>query len=172
MATMITVEQVREFLDYDPDTGGFSWRRARSNVKQGSVAGCTALHGYTVIRLLGKLHLAHRLAWLHHYGEEPPPLIDHINEDKSDNRIANLRKANKALNAQNKRSAQRNNKSSGLLGVAFLPHVSKFTAYINANGKRKYLGLFEEKEDAHAAYLKEKQTMHAGAIVETRDSDA
>lgn len=161
----IEATRLRELLDYDTETGIFRWRCNRSNVKAGSVAGCPAPTGYTVIRLFKRLHLAHRLAWLHHHGENPPELIDHINGIKTDNRIANLRPSDKVSNGQNRRTCQTNNKSSGFLGVALIPHTGKYTAYINVRGKRKYMGLFEKKEDAYAAYLNEKRRLHQGSTI-------
>lgn len=109
--------------------------------------------------------LAHRLAWMHFYQEDPPKLIDHINGEKTNNRIKNLRAGDKVLNAQNQRRAQANNKSSGLLGVAFIRHVRKFAAYIDKGGQRKYLGWFDDKSEAHAAYLKAKRELHEGCTI-------
>jgi len=162
----LTRDRLKELLHYDIDSGKFTWRNNRSNVKEGATAGCLSLNGYILIRIDRKLHLAHRLAWLYHYGDANiPRLIDHINGDKTDNRISNLRPATKVLNGQNRRSAQSNNKSSGLLGVAYISHTRKFTAYIDKGGKRKYLGLFERKEDAHEAYLLAKRVLHEGCTI-------
>ena len=166
MESKITAAQVRHLLSYDAMSGVFTWRENRSNVKAGAVAGCKNVHGYLVIRLFGKLRLAHRLAWLHHYGDEGmPALLDHINGDKADNRIANLRAATKVINGQNRRTAQTNNKSSGLLGVAWLERVQKFMAYIDVGGKRRYLGLHSDKAVAHQVYLDAKRKIHEGCTI-------
>ena len=161
-----TQARIKELLCYDTESGQFTWRENRSNVKAGAVAGCLSLNGYILIRIDRRLCLAHRLAWIYCNGDvETPGLIDHINGVKTDNRIANLRAASKVLNGQNRRAAQANNKSSGLLGVAYIGHTGKFTAYIDKDGRRKYLGLFEKKEDAHNAYLCAKRDMHEGCTI-------
>lgn len=161
-----TQARIKTLLHYDQDSGRFTWRENRSNVKAGAVAGCLALNGYILIRIDRKLSLAHRLAWIYCNGDgDTPALIDHINGDKTDNRIENLRAATKVMNGQNRRTAQSNNKSSGMLGVAYISHTRKFTAYIDKNGKRKYLGLFEKKEDAHNAYLRAKRDLHEGCTI-------
>lgn len=163
---VVTKSVLQELLDYRPETGVFSWKVNRSNVKAGTVTGCKTVNGYLFIRLFKKCWLAHRLAWIYCYGHETlPPLIDHINGDKTDNRIDNLRPGTKVTNGQNRHGAQANNASSGLLGVAWLAHVEKFTAYINFDGRRKYLGLFEDKHEAHSAYLKAKRELHEGCTI-------
>lgn len=161
----LTIPLLRELLDYDPDTGIFRWAVNRSNVKAGTVTGCKANNGYTIIRICGRAMLAHRLAWMHFYQEMPPDLIDHIDGDRANNRIKNLRSATKVVNGQNRRNAQANNKSSGLLGVSFIRHMKKFTAYIDVGGNRTYLGWFEDKHEAHAAYLKAKRELHDGFAI-------
>ena len=161
-----TQSRVKELLSYDANSGLFFWTKNRSNVKAGAVAGCTSKNGYTLIRIDKKLFLAHRLAWIYCNGDDSvPDLIDHINGNKTDNRIENLRPATKVLNGQNRRAAQANNASSGLLGVAYISHTKKFTAYINKDERRQYLGLFENKEDAHEAYINAKRLLHEGCVI-------
>jgi hypothetical protein len=161
----LTIPLLRQLLDYDPDTGIFTWAVDRSNVKAGTQTGRIAVNGYIIIRICGKARLAHRLAWMHFYQEDAPPLIDHINGNKTHNSIHNLRSGTKVTNGQNRRRAQANNMSSGLLGVSFIPHVKKFTAYIDKDGTRTYLGWFEDKNEAHAAYLEEKRRVHEGCTI-------
>lgn len=166
MSEKLTSEAIRKLLRYDHSNGIFTWRENRSNVKAGAVAGCRNIAGYIVIRIFRKLHLAHRLAWLYHFGDAgTPPLIDHVNGDKADNRIANLRAATKVINGQNRHRAQSNNLSSGLLGVAWIKHTRKYAAYINVNGKRQYLGLHSDKTVAHKAYLDAKRKAHEGCTI-------
>ena len=113
----LTAERLREVLDYGPDTGVFTWKiRTNSRVKVGDVAGALRPDGYIQISIDGRLHRAHRLAWLYVTGESPPDQIDHINGVRDDNRIANLRLATSAENKQNLRRAKSRNKT-GFLGV-------------------------------------------------------
>lgn len=154
----LTADRLRELLDYCPDTGVFTWRvRAAKCVKVGDVAGRFDAYGYWRIQIDGRKHLAHRLAWLYTTGEFPPDQIDHINGDRSDNRIANLRAATDAENKHNRRKPN-SNTTSGYLGVS--PRYGKFRAQIWLDGKGKHIGSFGSPEEAHAAYLKAKRELH------------
>ena len=133
-------------LDYNPLTGIFTWRvKVNSRAKAGAVAGSQS-RGYWVIRVAGKLHGAHRLAWFFVYGEWPKQ-IDHINGIQSDNRIANLRLATNAQNAQNSRCRNR----AGFKGVS--PKKGKWRATIKHDGRSIQIGTFASPEEAHAAYV-------------------
>src|SRR5678815_1371348 len=89
----------RDCLSYDAETGNLRWKvRPTTNVAVGDIAGCADHRGYRLVRLDRKLHLVHRVAWALHYGAWPAVEIDHINLDKGDNRIANLRLALRAQN--------------------------------------------------------------------------
>lgn len=173
---MITAEEVRELLDYDPETGVFTWReRSRKMCKSdrarnawnsklaGKIAGSLNALGYVTIALHKHAYYAHRLAWLHVYGRWPKAETDHRNEVKSDNRISNLREASSALNKQNRRRACRGN-TSGLRGVCWFNQTRKWHAQICVNGKKVHLGYFDCKHEAHAAYLKAKAKFHSGYI--------
>lgn len=121
--------------------------------------------GYVVIMIDGKSYQAHRLAWLYIYEKWPDNMIDHLNTIRDDNRITNLRDVEHNINIQNQRRAQKNNKSAGLLGVTFNKLAQKYVAQIKLNGKNKYLGLFDNAEDAHEAYLEAKRQYHAGCTI-------
>lgn len=150
-------------LCYDPNSGELRWvtpRRGRSLGK----AGCSTPSGYVVITYAGERHYAHRIAWAIQTGEFPTGIIDHIDGDRSNNRISNLRITDAVGNAQNQRAAQRNN-TSGLIGAHYNSRVSKWTSRIRAPGGRKFLGYFDTPEEAHEAYLRAKRELHTTCTI-------
>lgn len=153
----MTAEVLRSLLDYDASTGRFLWLKSTGAAKEGAEAGGLSSTGYVRIAIFGKRYQAHQLAWLHQYSEWPGEL-DHINGDKADNRIANLRKAHRDENLQNQRKAHSNNKA-GILGVS-LTKRGRFVVMIQSGGERKYLGSYATAEEAEAAYLKAKREEH------------
>lgn len=156
----LTQEWLKELLHYDPETGAFKWLVDRSSRhKAGSMAGSFNSKGYLQIMIQRRNYLAHRLAWLYMTGSWPEDQVDHRDLNKANNRWSNLRAANDSQNQQNK-AATRNVGSSGLLGVTWSKAARKWAAQIKVNGKRIYLGLFVEAEDAHQAYLAAKRELH------------
>jgi HNH endonuclease/AP2 domain len=161
---MITSEILRKNLSYDSCTGVFiwldrPWLKSNLNAKyRGKIAGFVNKVGYRYIHIGGALHLAHRLAWIYVYGGQPPRFIDHMNGQKDDNRIKNLRLATKSQNGMN-RGAQRNN-TSGFKGVYWHKQVGKWNAYIKLRGRRHSLGLFEDISAAAAAYRAAAHRLH------------
>ena len=155
---MLTRERLRQLLSYDEDTGVFHWANPVSTaVRQGQIAGRKLNTGYWQIMVDSRRYQAHRLAWLWAYGEFPPNEIDHVNGDRSDNRLVNLRPATKAENQQNV-GARKTNKC-GFMGAS--PHMSgRWTAQIKHGGKKYYLGLYGTPEAAHAAYKAAKAELH------------
>lgn len=142
----LSIDYVRDILDYLPATGEFRWRVSKGRrVRAGAVAGSID-DGYVVIRIDGKKYRAHRLAWLLTYGEWPSGLIDHRNQLPADNRISNLRVATESENQAN--SSARTNKT-GLKGVRRDKHGSW-----RAKLCGKELGSYRSPEDAHNAYMK------------------
>ena len=154
---LLTAEELRKLLDYNPETGEFYWKVDRVCIHAGTKAGIVHHRGYVTITIKGKSYLAHRLAWLHYYGEWPANdmyQIDHINGNRADNRIINLRLATKSNNASNRKVPICN--TSGVIGVAFSAKAKRWIAYINAGEydstfrgrKRIHLGSFIDFESA------------------------
>ena len=165
-----TAEQVRELLDYDPETGVFVWKAreakwfcsehamvAWNRKNAGKVAG-TKTGGYVDIRIQGQAYGAHRLAWLYITGVWPPEMIDHIDRNPSSNKIANLRLASCTQNLQN---AKRNpGKYSRHTGVSWNVVNGKWQSHIRANGKKMNLGYYDNERVAAEAYLTAKELLH------------
>lgn len=140
-------------LSYDPDTGLFKWAETARRGFVGRQAGCFCPRdGYIRIRIDGKLELAHRLAWNMHYPDNPvtpDEQIDHINHNRTDNRICNLRKASNTENSRNA-SIGRNN-TSGALGVWFEKRRNKWSVEIKVDRKKIHIGQFDNFDEAVAA---------------------
>jgi hypothetical protein len=160
----ITAETLRALLDYEPDTGIFWWRVQLSRrVKVGAIAGTVNCDGYICIKVNGMQFKAHRLAWLHTHGMWPDHQIDHINGNRADNRIANLRDVSQFTNMQNQVRPRMDN-TSGFLGVSLDKRDKRWRAGIRINGRRQHIGLFDTAVEAHVAYLAAKLQLHPGDI--------
>jgi hypothetical protein len=157
---ILTQERLKELLNYDPATGVFTWRiPVRANVKAGQRAGSIHPKGYVIISVDKRLTKAHRLAWLYVHGEMPPAELDHINRIPNDNRIANLRLADRYINTQNT-GLQKNN-TSGYRGVTWHKSQQKWRARISIQGKMNELGYFHSKEDAAKRYEEVARVHHS-----------
>lgn len=158
----LTAERLRELLHYDPETGVFTWKtKPGRRIRLGAQAG-SAAQGYLEIGVCGGRYRAHRLAWLYVYGVWPKHDIDHIDGNRANNAIANLRDVTRAVNIQNMRRPKPGNKS-GYLGVA--PCSSRWSAQVHVAGKKRHLGVFDTPELAHAAYVEAKRRLHEGCTL-------
>ena len=156
----LTAARLRELLDYNQETGAFTWRKNVSSTgRHGEMAGCANRAGYIVIRVEKRLYTAHRLAYLHVNGSWPTGNIDHIDMNKSNNQWRNLRPASKSENGQNKRAPQKNG-TSGFLGVYWSKRQQAWGAKAVAQGKQHHGGFHATPELAHAAYIALKRKVH------------
>jgi len=147
---MITQQELKELLDYNKDTGIFTWKQSRGGLaRKGSRAGSIESKGYYQITLKQKLYMAHRLAWLYVHGSFPDNFIDHINGIRTDNRIENLRDVTKGQNQRNQKKYTTN--KSGIVGVSWHKQHQKWYANIQVNKKTMFLGLFKDIKDAENA---------------------
>ena len=156
MTQPLSLEYLRSLLNYDPDTGVFAWRVTRSNVKAGMRAGGLMQHGYRTISVVRHRYYEHRLVWLYVHERWPTLDIDHINGNRADNRLANLREVTRRVNLENQWLARRDSKS-GLRGVHWSASHKAFLAQLQVRGRNVYLGQFDTAEEAHQAYLDAKR---------------
>lgn len=141
---------MKEVLSYCKESGVFTWLDPPSRrVKIGDVAGAVNKDGYVLIQICNKSFRAHRLAWFYAYGEWPVGQVDHINRNRSDNRINNLRITTNQGNSKNK-SKPKNN-TSGVPGVSWRKDRNKWQARIGVDFKQKSLGFYDDFDDAVAA---------------------
>lgn len=149
---MVTQQQLKKLLHYDPETGKFTWLESKRGRRP------LSRRVYSSLRIDGRQYLTHRLAWIYVNGDIPDGIeVDHINGDPADNRIANLRLATRAQNHANRRLSNTN--KAGLKGVHTTKH-GRCAARINHMGKRYWLGRFDTAEEAHAAYVSAAKRLH------------
>ena len=125
---------------------------------KGSHSICEDKDGYLTIGINKKLYRTHRVVWMYVHGSFPDGDLDHINRNKKDNRIENLRVVTKSQNRQNI-TAHKNNKS-GMKGVWLHKQTKRWCSTIGLNSKNKYLGSFSTKEEAQAAYMAASKVLH------------
>lgn len=159
------IEQLKRELTYDPETGLFWWKKkGRGSRRQVTrPAGYINEIGCVCIGLSKRVYKAHRLAWLYVHGCWPTE-IDHINGNRSDNRIANLREVTHTQNMQNRPKLPTN--TSGFKGVN--RNGSRWIARIMVNKKRVHLGRFDTLEEAYQVYLQAAQKFHGQFSSELR----
>lgn len=145
--TEVTVEKFKEYFDYDHTTGILTLIKARGRKdtpRVGKQAGWVTQKGYLGIIFRRKFYAIHRLGWFMHYGVWPQDQIDHINRDKQDNRIENLRVVDNRTNQHNTASFNG--------GAFWQKHANKWRSQIKVNGKTISLGYFDSETDARNAY--------------------
>lgn len=134
---MLTIEEINKFFTYNPNTGIIINKINRGVAKKGDQAGSVDSKGYLRIRRKQKFYSMHRIAWVLHYGDWPKGQIDHINGNRQDNRIKNLRVVTQKINNRNIQLSSRNR--TGIFGVRWKPKDKAYHVYIGT-GVDTYLG--------------------------------
>jgi hypothetical protein len=166
---LITQEFVKECFNYSPETGVLTRAKRTSNrVNVGDVSGYKNHHGYLMVQVGGVLCSVHRVAWMYVNGVWPSGHLDHINRDRTDNKISNLRDVTPAENQHNSRIPKNN--TSGHIGVNWNCEINKWVAKICLNCKQTYLGCFEKLEDAVLAYKTASLKMHPKRLENMSDA--
>lgn len=155
---MITQEWLKEFTTYKD--GELWWKTKFTNAcKIDKPIGSDKGNGYLVFRVGGKVYRVHRAIWCYHYGEWPTVDVDHINGNRSDNRIENLRLATRTQNNYNRSSTP--GSSSKYKGV-YKRRGNKWVAEIWKNKKKYYLGSFDCEVEAAKTYDKKSMELCEG----------
>lgn len=148
---MLTAEELRQLVHYDPATGHFTWLQSKYQpYRIGNRAGSRMNTGYRRIFIGEKAFTEHRLAWLYMTGQWPERHIDHINGNRTDNRFENLRDVSRSTNLHN---IQSSNKGALSIYRGVSPQGGKWTMQIMVNGKRVRVPGFDTEEDAARCYI-------------------
>jgi len=148
-----------EYFSYDAESGIILWKKnpGKRNLLN-KEAGSLRPDGYRHIAINGKCVLSHRVAWFLHYNCWPEKYIDHIDGNKINNNIKNLREADVFENAYN--SLTPKNNTSGVKNVYWNKQKSKWMARINLKGKCKFIGLFDDLDLAELAVMEAREKLH------------
>jgi hypothetical protein len=151
---------LEKVLRYDANTGLLYWTTYIYRIKKpGDLAGHQNASGYIEIRFDRKNYQGHRVAWYLHTGEDPGVLqVEHIDTNRSNNKIDNLRLASSAQNSWN--TGKKSGTTSKYKGVAFYARYGKWISQIRANGKTTHLGYFTDELEAHRTYCLAAVEMH------------
>lgn len=159
----ITQRELKKKLDYCPKSGIFTWIQApRGSRGKGCLAGhVDSSHGYVTIRINKEKYYAHRLAWLYMYGVVPEE-IDHINHDRQDNSITNLRNGTHQDNVNNRLYSNQ----SGIVGITRDNERNTWVASTTINGKTKRLGRFASIDEAYKELIDNGVTPRRSACID------
>lgn len=153
----LTWERLSELLDVYPESGHFVWKSWRGgSAYPGTLAGSTNSSGYMLLRIDRHFYLNHRLMWFYVHKRWPENDIDHVNLDRVDNRICNLREATRSQNVSNgnvRRDSETQRRGVKKIGNRFMARITK-------QGVREYLGCYATAEEAQAQYAIAAKRLH------------
>ena len=153
----MTRDDIKHLFDWCPESGVLRWKSPTSNrVKAGDVAGNLDSKGYYRVGLHGAQYRLHRVIWLLAYGEWPKGEIDHIDGNRINNSISNLRCVSHKRNSRNCKLSKNN--TSGHIGITWHKKAGKWMASVSIDGRQQHLGLFDDKRDAISARAKASET--------------
>ena len=155
---MITQEELKHLIHYDPETGVFTNTTNRRYATPGKTSGTIDANGYRVISINCEKFYGHRLAWLYMIGEIPENSIDHIDGNPSNNKWDNLRHSEHKENIRNCKISKNN--KSGYKGVFWDKQAQKYIAKIKVNYKNIYLGRSSCPKEAHKMYCEAADKYH------------
>lgn len=154
---MITQKQLQELVFYAD--GKLFWCQHRYEKRNGTELGYISANGYVRTEIQGKKYYVHRLIFLYHHGYFPAN-VDHINGNRLDNRLENLREATSAQNNHN-RSQDRRNKS-GFKGVCWSKAVKKWHVQVGISNFQQSFGYFDDIELADLVAQEARDKYHKG----------
>jgi hypothetical protein len=140
---------LKELFDYKD--GNLFWKKTKKQITNIEPI------GYVRVCLNKKQYKAHRVIFLMHHGYLPE-CIDHIDGNKLNNKIENLRPATRQQNGQN--SVMRKNNKSGAKGVCWSKSANKWRVQINVNKEKKYFGVYEDLELAELVAIEARNKYH------------
>jgi hypothetical protein len=157
MRIVLTAARLKEVVHYDPTSGRFTMLVVARRKRIGDEAGFRNPGGYLRITVDGQQYYSNRLAWLYMTGSWPPGRleVDHRDTDPANDKWENLRLATRGQNVINRRRFSSRKLLKGTHRVG-----NRFTAFVQADRKREYLGCFETEEKAHAAYCARARELH------------
>ena len=145
------LEELKEYLDYNPDTGIITWKKAKQGIRVGQVGGAISSDNRKSrmqIYFNCTCYMLHRVAYYIYHGVDPlEKMVDHKHNPKTNNKIDNLRLANNSQNQMHRVNLNRNN-TSGVIGVYWNKKAKKWYSKIYYHSSQKHLGYFINKEDA------------------------
>jgi hypothetical protein len=155
MKSLPTKERLEELFEYKD--GHLIYKRTIGRAVKGMTVGWVEGNGYRCTNVDGTRYRMHRIIYQMHHGW-CPEFIDHIDHDKQNNKIENLRPATQQQNARNKPLGRKN--TSGFKGVCWDKCNNKFKADIRINGKSKHLGYFDDPKEAAESYKEASKRYH------------